>query len=168
MPFNPILWPFRLQFLLGALCCAGLLGYALYAQYQLFLEPCPLCMMQRYALGLVGIGFLFGAIHGPKSRVGRGAYSGIVWVGVLAGVLVAGRHLWLQSLPPDQVPACGPGLDYLLDAFPLKDALMKVFAGSGECAKVDWSFLGIAMPGWTLIWFILLGAWAMQAALRKS
>lgn len=154
---NPFNWSFRQSCLFGLLCCLGLLGYALYAQHRMFLDPCPLCILQRVAFMLMALGFLLGMIAGGR-RIGRWIAAGIVVLGGGAGVAVAGRHVWLQSLPADQVPACGPGLQYMLDAFPLQDVLAKVFQGSGECAKIDWSFLGISMPGWTLIWYLLLTA----------
>jgi len=168
MPINPLRWPIRLQFLLGALICAALLGYALYVQYQMYLEPCPLCIFQRVAFMVMGLGFLAGAVHGPRGRLGRSVYASLAGLGAIAGIVIAGRHLWLQSLPADEVPACGPGLAYLLDAFPLSDVLTKVFAGSGECAKVDWTFAGLSMPAWTLIWFVLLGLWGFAVALRRA
>ena len=83
------------------------------------------------------------------------------------GAGLAARHVWLQSLPADQVPACGPGLDYIMDAFPLLDALELVFTGSGECAEVNWSFLGLSMPGWTFLWFVALGALALFANWKR-
>ena len=79
------------------------------------------------------------------------------------GAVIAGRHVYIQHLPADQVPSCGPGLDYLLDAFPLADAIEMVFTGSGECAEINWSFLGLSMPGWALVWFVLLGGLAIVA-----
>lgn len=158
---------FRKLQLIGLLCCLGLLGYALYAQHRMFLDPCPLCILQRIAFMAMAGGFLLGVLAAARP-LGRWMASGIVLVGAAAGVGVAGRHLWLQSLPPDQVPACGPGLDYLLEAFPLQEVLAKVFQGSGECAKIDWTFLGLAMPAWTLIWYLLLAALAIVALVRVS
>lgn len=163
---NPLSWSFRAQFALGAACCAALLGYALYVQYQLFLDPCPLCVFQRIAFVGLGVVFLLGLLHGP-GRSGRRAWSLLALVPAGAGVAIAGRHVWLQSLPPEEVPACGPGLDYMLDAFPLGEALSMVFSGSGECAEVDWSFLGLSMPAWTLAWYLLLAGWALWAGFRR-
>ncbi|MCK7594244.1 disulfide bond formation protein B [Pseudomarimonas salicorniae] len=162
---NPLRWSFRQACLAGLLCCLALLGYALYAQHQMFLDPCPLCILQRVAFMVMAAGFLAGLVFG-KGRVGRWLGSAVVVIGSGAGVAIAGRHVWLQGLPPDQVPACGPGLEYMLEAFPLRDVLSKVFHGSGECAKIDWSFLGISMPGWTLIWYLLLAALVLFALFR--
>lgn len=163
---NPLNWSFRRLCALGVLCCFGLLAFALYAQHRMFLDPCPLCILQRVAFMVMGAGFLLGLLAGP-GRAGRWAMLVLTVLGGASGLTVAGRHVWLQSLPADQVPACGPGLNYMLEAFPLADVLRKVFQGSGECAKIDWSFLGISMPGWTLIWYVLLGALAVFAFMRR-
>jgi disulfide bond formation protein DsbB len=153
--------------LLGFLCCAGLMGYALYAQHVLGLEPCPLCVFQRLAVIVLGIAFALAAAHGP-GRLGRGVYGALILVAALGGAGVAGRHLWLQSLPPERVPACGPGLDYMLDTFPLRETLLTVLSGSGECAKVDWSLLGLAMPAWVMIAVVVLGAFGVWNNWRRS
>jgi disulfide bond formation protein DsbB len=163
---NPFAWSFRTQFFAGVLVCAFLLGYALYAQYRLFLDPCPLCIFQRVVFIVMGLVFLLGALHGPKGW-GRKVYGVLVFVVAMIGVGIAGRHVWLQNLPADQVPACGPGLSYMLDAFPMSKTLSMVFTGSGECANVDWHFLGLTMPTWTLICYVLLGAGALWAGLRR-
>lgn len=145
----------RAVFLLGFLACAGLLGYAYYAQFVQGLEPCPLCILQRVGFAVMGVFFLAGALHDPRAA-GYRWYAVPVLLGGLFGAAVAGRHVWLQSLPPDRVPACGPDLEYLLSAFPLTEALSMVFEGSGSCAVVDWQFLGLSMPAWTLIWYVAL------------
>ena len=160
-------WPYRVAYLLGFVACAALLGYALFAEYRLGLMPCPLCVFQRIAFIWMGIWFLVGALHAPRGG-GRQVYRVLVVLGAIAGVMVAARHLYLQSLPPDQVPACGPGLNYMLDAFPLSKVLKLVFTGSGECAVVNWRFLGMSMPFWTLVWYVLLGIWALLPRQRTS
>lgn len=154
---------FRSACLLGFLACVGLMAYALYAQHGLGLNPCPLCILQRMAVIGVGVVFLIAGVHAPAA-IGRWVYGGLAFLVAAIGAGVAGRHVWLQSLPPDQVPACGPGFDYMIDAFPLSKALSMIFTGSGECAEVDWQFLGLSMPWWTLIAFIGLGTWALLAA----
>jgi len=152
--------------LLGFAVCAALLGFALYAQHGLGLEPCPLCIFQRIALMALAVVLLVAALHGPGPTGGRiyGVLAGLCAVG---GIAVAGRHVWLQSLPPDRVPSCGPGLGYLFDTFPLGEALKMVFSGSGECAKIDWTFLGLSMPVWVLAWFVVLGAAAVVNGWRR-
>jgi len=152
--------------LLGFMACLALMGYALYAQHILGLEPCPLCIFQRVAVILLGMVFLVAALHGP-GRAGRSVYALLVFAAAAAGAGVAGRHLWLQSLPPERVPACGPGLDYMLEAFPFTEMLQTVLSGSGECAQVDWRFLGLAMPAWVLISIVLLGAYGIWNNLRQ-
>ncbi len=152
--------------LLGLTACAGLMSYALYAQYQLYLDPCPLCVLQRMAFIGIGILFLLAALHNPRGWGGR-VYA--ILIGLVAGdgAAVAGRHVWLQNLPPDQVPTCGPGLDYIMESFPLLEALSMIFEGSGECAEIHWQFLGLTMPGWTLVWFIGLGVFGIWNNLRR-
>ncbi len=137
----------------GFLFCAGVLVYAYILQFQEGLEPCPLCIFQRVAFIAMGILFLIAAIHNVGGMTSR-FYAILLSVAGLAGVGVAGRHVWLQYLPPDQVPECGPGLEYMLEAFPLSEALRMAFTGSGECADVDWTFLTLSMPTWALLCFI--------------
>lgn len=158
--------PFRTGFLIGLVACAGLVGFALYLQHRMFLDPCPLCILQRAAFVLLGAVFLLGLLHNP-GRLGRRIYALLALAAAGVGVAIAGRHVWLQSLPADEVPACGPGLEYMLEAFPLSRALSMVLQGSGECAKVDWSFLGLSMPAWTLVWYVLLGVWALWLGFRR-
>lgn len=146
----------RVGNLLGLLACSALMAYALYAQYVLGLEPCPLCIFQRVAVISLGLVFALATLQGPGVGGGR-VYGALISLTAIAGAGVAGRHLWLQSLPPERVPACGPGLDYMLEEFPFTEVLRTVLSGSGECAKVDWSFLGLAMPGWVLIAVVTLG-----------
>ncbi len=163
---NPFRWSFRVQFFAGFLACTALIAYALYTQHFQGLMPCPLCTFQRGAFLLLGLVFLLGALHAPKGRTGRAAYGLLALLPAVAGVVIAGRHVWLQSLPADKVPACGPDLSFMMEAFPLAEVVRKVFTGSGECAEVDWTFLGLAMPAWSLICFVLLGVWAIWAAFR--
>ena len=146
--FRPRIW-----FLLVALACASLLGYGLYLQHALFIDPCPLCVFQRLAFMWIGVVSLLASIHNPD-RVGRWIYTGLFWLRSVMGMAIAGRHVWLQSLPPDQVPDCGMGLNYMLETMPFTEVLSEVLYGSGECAEIDWSFLGLSMPNWTLLWFI--------------
>lgn len=137
----------------GFLFCASVLGYAYFLQFQEGLEPCPLCIFQRVAFISMGILFLFAAIHNANGIASR-FYAILISIAGLAGIGVAGRHVWLQYLPPDQVPECGPGLEYMLDVFPLTEALRMAFTGSGECADVNWTFLTLSMPTWALLSFI--------------
>ena len=143
----------RAPFAAGVILCAGLMLAALYLQHALDLEPCPLCIFQRIFVIALGLVMLVAAIHDPQA-LGRRVYGGLVLLIAGLGVVVAGRHVWLQHLPADRVPECGPGLEYMLDAFPLSETLALVFRGSGECAEVQWTFLGFSIPEWTLAIFI--------------
>ncbi len=148
--------------LAGAGAVVGLIAYALFAQYVLDLEACPLCIFQRVAFVAAGLVFLVAGLHSPLGTSAR-VYAGLGVAAAGIGAGIAGWHVYIQNLPADQVPSCGPGLDYLFDAFSPFEALEMVFTGSGECAEINWSFLGLSMPGWALVWFILLGALAVFA-----
>jgi protein dithiol:quinone oxidoreductase len=150
---------------LGAVACAALLAYAYYAQYVMHLEPCPLCIFQRVGVFAIGVIFAIAAAHDPAGW-GRRAYAGLLTLAALATIGVAVRHLYIQSLPPGTISACGASLDFMLKVFPLTDVLVKVLTGSGECAKVTWRFLGLAMPAWVLIAAITLGVYGLWANLR--
>lgn len=145
-----------LQLLLVFMAALGM-GFALFfLQRYLGLSPCPLCIFQRIGLMVMGGFALIALLINPKSK----AVKVLLWLGSLAGIgwstVVAARHVWLQHLPPDQVPSCGPGLDYWLDTLPMKEVLNQVFSGSGECASVDWTFLGLSIPEQSLIFFSVL------------
>ncbi|MES2919282.1 MAG: disulfide bond formation protein B [Pseudomonadota bacterium] len=142
--------------------------FALWLQHYQHLEPCPLCVFQRVAMIATGAVALVAFLHGPAGRLGRRLYAGLTLLAVAGGVAVAGRHVWLQHLPPEQVPACGPGLDYWMDTFPLFEVMAKVFRGSGECAVIDWTFLGFSLPALTLAVFLGLGALALWQLLRRD
>jgi protein dithiol:quinone oxidoreductase len=157
----------RLGYAMGLLVCLGLLAFALYLQYVEYQEPCPLCILQRIAFIAMMIVFAIAAVHGPRRR-GAIVYTSLLVIIAAVGGAIAGRHVWLQLLPADQVPACGPGLEYLLDRFPLTQAMQKIFAGSGECAEAGWRFLGLTIAGWSLVWFFLLAGYAIYVAARTQ
>ena len=156
----------RTGYLLAFAVCAALMGYAFYLQYVQDLEPCPLCMFQRVALSAMGAVFLVGAIHDPETRGAR-LYAALQLVLGAAGIGLAWRHLWIQSLPPDQVPACGMGIGYMFETLPFFDVIARTLKGSGECAKVD-LVLGLSIPAWTLMLFVALIAWAVLLATRRA
>jgi disulfide bond formation protein DsbB len=153
--------------LLGFAACAGLLGYAYYAQLVLHLEPCPLCIFQRVGVFAIGLVFLIAAVHDPVGWPRR-VYASLLALSALATIGVAIRHLYIQSLPEGSVPACGASLDFMLKVFSLSEVLVKVLTGSGECAKVTWAFLGLAMPAWVLIAALALGAYGTWINLRRQ
>jgi disulfide bond formation protein DsbB len=157
----------RLGNFLGFLACAGLLAYAYFAEYVLHLEPCPLCIFQRIGVFAIGVVFLIAALHDPKP-LGRRAYAVLVGLAALATVGVALRHIYIQNLPEGAVPACGASLDFMLKIFSLSDVLVKVLTGSGECARVTWRFLGLAMPAWVLIAALALGGYGLWVNLRRQ
>ncbi len=156
----------RLINLGGFLACAGMMGFALYAEHVLFLDPCPLCVFQRVAVILLGLVFLAAAIHDSRGW-GRLVYAGLITLVSLYGIAVAGWHVRMQSLPADEVPTCGPGLDYILQNNTFGDALAIVFTGSGSCADIVWQFLGLSMPAWVLVCLVGLGGVGLWANLRK-
>jgi disulfide bond formation protein DsbB len=159
----------RLGYLGGFLLAGGLILYALYLQYYEYQNPCPLCILQRVVYIALMVVFLLGALHGP-GRTGAIVYSTLLVIVSLTGAGIAARHVWLQHLPKDKVPECGPGLGYILDRFPLINAFEKIFRGSGECAEVGWRLLGLSVAEWSLVWFVLLGAYAVfvAATARKA
>jgi disulfide bond formation protein DsbB len=115
----------------------------------------------------MGIIFLAAALHNPAGA-GRIVYGVLLGLAAIGGASVAARHAWLQQLPPDRVPSCGPGLDYMLDTLPFTEVLSKVFRGSGECAEIVWQFLGLSMPGWVLVWMTVLGVAAVWNNVRQA
>ncbi len=152
--------------LLFAGCCL-LIAFALILQYVMDLEPCPLCILQRVMVIATGLIALTAALHNPR-ETGIRIYGGLVAVSAGTGAGVSLRQLWLQSLPEDEVPACGASLDYMLEVFPLTDVLAMVLAGDGTCAEVLATFLGISIPGWTLIAFLGLIAVGCFEAIRPG
>ncbi len=159
--------PKRWLNLAGVVTVAGLFGFSLYyLQQVLRLQPCPLCMLQRLIFVAIGVLFLIAALHNPK-RVGAKIYSVLIALTALSGVAVASRHIWIQHLPKDEVPACGPGLDYMLEHFPLSDVWQELMHGSGECAEKAWSFLSLGIPEWALVWYVLLGIFALMIGWKE-
>jgi disulfide bond formation protein DsbB len=155
----------RLVFLAIFLACAGLMGFGLYLQHVQNLEPCPLCIFQRYAFVLTGAIALLAAAHGP-GMLGRSIYGVLTVVVAGTGAAIAGRQIWLQHNPPAAFD-CGPDLSYMLDAFPLSQVLPKVFQGEGDCSTVVWRFLGLSIPEWALVWFALFIAAGVYIVLAR-
>lgn len=146
----------NLQVFLVIMAVIGMSFALFFLQRYMGFSPCPLCIFQRIGLMIMGGFALIAAIFDPKSKTVRL----LLWLGSLAGIgwaaVVAGRHVWLQHLPADQVPSCGPGLDYWLDTLPMQQVLKEVFAGSGECASIEWTFMGLSIPEQSLILFSIL------------
>ncbi|HEY4137045.1 MAG TPA: disulfide bond formation protein B [Casimicrobiaceae bacterium] len=158
--------PRRIAYLLAFLVCVALMAWALWLQYHDGLDPCPLCIFQRVAVSAAGIIFLIGFIHNP-GRTGAWIYAVLILIAAGAGAAFAGRQIWLQSLPKDQVPSCGMGLNYMLDSLPLLDVIKKVFAGSGECAEKAWELFGLSIAGWTFVFFVAMIVGAIALTRRE-
>ena len=161
-----MLYSSRTVFVLGFLFCLSMLLLAGYFQFIEHFEPCPLCILQRVAILMIGLVFLFAAIHDPKVGGAR-VYGGLITLFALLGGSISAWHVRLQNLPADQVPSCGPGLNFMLDNFPLSEAITMVFRGSGECAEVLWTFMGLSIPAWTLIAFVMLFIMGVSQIIRK-
>lgn len=163
---NPLRWSFRAQFLLGFLICAGLLAYAIYMQLHMGLEPCPLCIFQRIAFAALGVLFLLGGLQAPRGRGGRKVYGVLAFLAALVGIGIAGRHVWVQVMPRDAMSSCGPPLSFLSETMGPFEVFRTVLTGTGDCGNIDWRFLGLSMPMWSLVWFVLLAGWALYAGYR--
>lgn len=138
------------------LICSTLLVAGFYLQYIVGLEPCPLCILQRLAYLLIGLLSLLAFIHNPEEVYTKLIYKGLVFIISCCGVGIASRQTWLQYLPEEEIPECGPGLGYILDTFPVFEALEMILIGSGECAEVKWRFLGLSIAEWSLLNFTCL------------
>ena len=147
--------------------CIGLLGFGLYLEHSVGLEPCPLCIFQRVAYIVIALFALIAVIHNPRKLFDR-IYTGLILITSLCGAGIAGRQVWLQHLPEDKIPECGPGLEYMLDAFPLTDALRMILSGSGECAEVQWTFLSFSIAEWSILCFIGLVIASVMMLIRQK
>ena len=133
--------------------CIGLLILGLYLEHVHGLEACPLCIFQRIAYTVIIFIALIGAIHNPRNLL-QIIYKLLIVIPSITGAAIAGRQIWLQHLPPELVPECGPSLDYMFNVFPFREALKMIFTGSGECAEVKWRFIGLSIAEWSLIMFM--------------
>lgn len=152
---------------LTALASLGLILFALYLQHFLGEHPCPLCITQRVFVIAVGVLGLLAFLHNP-GKTGRRVWAVLQLLAALGGGGVAARHVWIQHLPEDQVPACGPGLEYMFANFPFRQALDLLFMGDGNCAEVGWTFLSLSIPAWTLACFIGFTGVACWQFFRKA
>lgn len=156
----------KLNFLAFLGCC-GLIAFALILEIFVKLEPCPLCITQRVIIIALGILFLIGSLVNFH-RTGQCIYHLFIFLIAVLGIIVAGRHVWLTTLPPGSVPPCGPGITYLFQMLPLNQAMQTMFLGGAECSKVTWRFLTLSIPEWTLICFILFALFALWQGFRKN
>ncbi|MDP0561687.1 MAG: disulfide bond formation protein B [Candidatus Endonucleobacter sp. (ex Gigantidas childressi)] len=140
-------------FFLAAVVCAALIGAAFFLQHIKMLEPCPLCISQRIVVFILLVVVVLAVIHNPGC-FGYRVYGGATVLFGMIGAMLASRQLWIQSLPADEVPACMAGLEYLVDVLPLSELVKVMLTGTGDCAQVQWTFIGLTIPGWTLLFFI--------------
>ena len=157
----------RTWFLIGFLSCFSMLAVGAYFQIVEEMEPCPLCISQRIAILITGITFLLAALHNPTQK-GINIYAILGAIFAFAGSAISARHVWLQNLPPEEVPECSPGLSYIFENFPLSETFKLMINGTGECADVLWTFLGLSIPGWTFFAFIGLAGLSLFQLINKS
>lgn len=156
----------RSLFGLVFLAAVALMIAAFVLEHVWQLKPCPLCISQRIALVFAGLAAGIAWLHHP-ARGGLRIWGTLIALFALAGAALAGRQVWLQSLPPDRVPACGPDVSYILEVFPWQEALALLLRGDGNCAEIDWTFLGLSIAGWTLPAFILIALIGLSPWWRK-
>ena len=157
----------RLYYSLLAFSSGGLLAFGVfYLEYTLGLEACPLCLFQRIAYLAITVISCMACIHAPQS-IGLRIYSGLIFISALIGTGIAGRQVYLQHLPADKIPECGPGLDYMLEVFPLGETLRMVLSGSGECAEVSWRFLSLSIAEWSMFCFMVFALLSAIHVIRK-
>lgn len=152
---------------LGFAASAVALAFALYSQYGLGLAPCHLCIFQRVEVAALGLVFLAAALHHP-GRAGARVYGTLIALIAAATAVTAGRHVWIQMQPPGSVPGCGADLDFMLDVMPFWEVVLKVFQAGGECAEIDWTFLGLSMPGWVLVFALVVGGFGAWSNWRRG
>ena len=157
----------RQLFLLAFLGCTGLIAVALYLEHIVGLEPCPLCHVQRFAVVLFGFICLLATVHNP-ALLGRRIYAVLAMLAAAFGIATAGRQIWLQGLPEDQLPACLPPLEFMLEAFPLQEIITKMLHGTADCAAVDWTLLGLNIAQLSMISFVAMLLWSLFILLRKE
>ncbi len=141
--------PARVLYLSLFLVATGLLSFGLYLQHGLGLEPCPMCIMQRYAFATAALIALIAGLHAP-GRGGERVYAALIGASALTGGGIAARQSWMQLNPP-LIPECGPGLEFMLESFPLAQALPMIFRGAGDCTVIEWTFLGLSIANWSLV-----------------
>ena len=149
------------------LIVGSLLGYAAYSMKILGLEPCTLCITQQFFYCLIGISSFVSFLQNPGVTISR-VYSFFISLFAIAGIWISGRQIWLQGLPEDEVPLCGPPLEYIIDVFPFADVLNALFMGDGNCAEIPWQFLGLSMAGWSFIWFLVIFFLSVTSLIKST
>ena len=151
-------------FALLALACTGLLGFGMYLQHVVGLEPCPMCIVQRYAMTLIGVVALLGLVW--RSVLGGRVLAVLAVLLAAGGAFVAARQTWLQWYPPE-VASCGRDFYGMIESFPLQRAIPLIFRGSGDCSKVDWTFLGGSIANWSFVAFVAMALWLLVMLFTK-
>jgi len=164
---NRVLWG-RTGYFLGFVASFGLVGVALMIQTKYHLEPCPLCISQRIALMALGVVFLLGVLFNPKRPLIRYIHAALQVLAALAGAAIALRHIWIQANPDKVMSECGAGFDYMVRTFPASRTIELIFKGTGECATIDWTFLGLTIPQMSLAAFIVMALYALWLATLKK
>ncbi len=162
---HPARWSFRSLFLTSAIACFALIGFAIYSQLQWGLEPCPLCIFQRLAFAALGVVLLLGGLHAPRAVTGRRVYGLLAFTAAAVGIGIAGRHVWLQ-MHPTGFASCGAPFAFMRETMDTPTLIQRVLTGTGDCGTIDWTFLGLSMPLWSLLCFVLLAGVALYAGLR--
>jgi len=157
----------RIIYLLVFLACAGLLAAAYVFEYVYYMDPCPLCIMQRIAVLLIGISGLVGFVF-ASSMMAKVSASIFMLLSSILGMSVAGRHIWIQGLPADEIPTCGPSLEYMVDTLPWADVLALMLRGNGNCADGHWSFIGLSMPQWVMVWYVGFAVVALYLLFKRK
>ncbi len=156
----------RMLFFLTLFSCIGLMGFALFLQHVEELEPCPLCISQRIVVISLGVTALIAVLHNP-GKSGFRRYGLLTAFLGLCGMALASRQIWIQHLPPEDAPSCMPGVEYLVDILPFTELMQIMLMGTGDCADIQWVFLGLSIPGWTLIAFTGFTVFGLFELFRK-
>ena len=159
---------YRILNALGVLGAIISIAFAyFYLQRHLGLDACPLCLIDRGIVISIGFFFLLALVHNPAT-LGQRVYAGCALLFSVFGIAVCWRHLWLQSLPKDHVPECSPGLEYMLETFPISETITTIFNSAGECADIQWTFMGLSIPAQTMLVFIGFALLSLVQLLRKN
>jgi disulfide bond formation protein DsbB len=152
---------------LGLAACALALAAAFYTQYVLEFQPCHLCIFQRVTVAAMGVAFLLAALT-SRGRLGGAINAALIGITGIATMITAGRHVWIQMQPPGSIASCGADLKFMLELFPVTEVILKVFKAGGECAKVDFTVLGLSMPGWVFVFALVVTAGGVWINLRRT
>ncbi len=164
-----VTWLFsrRVGNLLGALTCFGMLGFGYFLQFVEQLEPCPLCIFQRVALLVLGGVFLLAALHHPRGIM-RFGYACLVTAAAVGGGILSGRHIWIQYFLEDSANCGVADVGYLMETIGFSGMFLRIWQGTGDCAEIDWTFLNLSIPVWTLAAFVVLGLWGLSRNLKSA